>query len=321
VKTTVIGAFPKISDQPGGQELRQALHKQDRGELKASELDAVYDAVTKSAIGELEAAGIDVINDGQIRWDDLLAPFASAWTGVKRGPLERFYDNNTYFRQPTIEGPISTDGKTLVKAFKYAKSLATRQLKAAVAGPITFGTLAIDKHYKSLEDRVLAIADAIAAEVKGLGAAGATLVDVEDPGLVFDPQHIELAREAYRRIAAAGVPIALQAYFFPADRILETLASFPLAQIGVDVRSRDTTVLRRLDVFKGKTVVLGIIDARNTRLETASELGKLAEEALKLVPSDDLWLAPTTGLEYLPHDVASKKLTALAEAARGGVPA
>ncbi|HLZ48858.1 MAG TPA: hypothetical protein VKR80_09445 [Candidatus Limnocylindria bacterium] len=321
MKTTVIGAFPKISDQPGGQELRQALHKQDRGELSELELDAVYDAVTGSAIKELEAAGIDVINDGQIRWDDLFAPFASAWKGVSRGPLERFYDNNTYFRQPTIEGPISSDGKTLVKAFSYAKSIATRELKAAVAGPMTFATLAIDKHYRSLEDRVLAIADALAADVNGLGAAGATLVDVEDPGLVFAPQHIELAREAYRRIAAAGVPLAVQPYFFPADRILEALASFPVAQVGIDVRSRETTALRRLDVFKGKTVVLGIVDARNTRLESASELGKIADEALKLVPSESLWLAPTTGLEYLPHDVASKKLAALAEAARGGVPA
>jgi len=162
VKTTVIGAFPKISDQPGGQELRQALHKQDRGELKEHELDAVYDAVTTSAIGELEAAGIDVINDGQVRWDDLLAPFASAWKGVKRGPLERFYDNNTYFRQPMIDGPITSDGTTMVKAFRFAKTIAARELKAAVAGPITFATLSIDKHYRSLEDRVLAVADDLA---------------------------------------------------------------------------------------------------------------------------------------------------------------
>ena len=321
MKTTVIGAFPKISDQPGGQELRQALHKQDRGELSELELDAVYDAVTASAIKELEAAGIDVINDGQIRWDDLLAPFASAWTGVQRGPLERFYDNNTYFRQPTIDGPISSDGQTLVKGFTYAKSIATRDLKAAVAGPITFATLSIDTHYRSFEDRVLAVADAIAADVKGLGSAGATLVDVEDPGLVFAPQHIELAREAYGRIAGAGVPLAVQPYFFPADRILEALASFPVDQVGIDIRSRETTALRRLDAFKGKTVVLGIVDARNTRLESAGELAKIADEALKLVPSESLWLAPTTGLEYLPHDVASKKLAALAEAARGGVPA
>lgn len=321
MKTTVVGAFPKISDAPGGQELRQALHKQDRGQLSTSDLDTVYDTVTAGAIKELEAAGIDVINDGLIRWDDLLAPFATAWSGVKRGPLERFYDNNTYFRQPTIDGPIASDGTTLVKSFTYAKSVATHELKVSVAGPITFATLAIDNHYTSLEDRVLAVADAIAADVKGLGAAGATLVDVEDPGLVFAPQHIEVAREAYKRIAAAGVPIAVQPYFFPADRILETLASFPVAQFGIDVRSRETTAMRRLDAFKGKTVVLGIVDARNTRLETASELGKIVEDALKLVPSDLLWLSTTTSLEYLPHDVATKKLAALAEAARGGVPA
>ncbi len=321
VKTTVVGAFPKISDAPGGQELRQALHKQDRGELTVSDLETVYDTVTAGAIKELEAAGIDVINDGQIRWDDLLAPFANGWSGVKRGPLERFYDNNTYFRQPTIDGPIRSDGKTLVKSFTYARSVATHQLKAAVAGPITFATLAIDHHYKSLEDRILAVADAIAADVRGLGAAGVTLVDVEDPGLVYAPQHIEVAREAYKRIAAAGVPIAVQPYFFPADRILEALASFPIAQFGIDVRSRETTAMRRLDAFKGKTVVLGVVDARNTRLETARELDKLVEDALRLVPPESLWLSTTTGLEYLPHDVATKKLTALAQAARGGVPA
>src|SRR4029077_2416813 len=94
--------------------------------------------VTRGAIGELEAAGIDVINDGQIRWDDLLAPFATAWSGVHRGPLERFYDNNTYFRQPTIDGPITSDGTTLVKAFQLAKTIAARELKGARGGPVNF---------------------------------------------------------------------------------------------------------------------------------------------------------------------------------------
>ena len=321
MRTTVIGAFPKISDDPGGQQLRQALHKHDRGELDDRGLDAVYDAVTASAIHELEAAGIDVINDGQVRWDDLLAPLASSWHGVKRGPLERFYDNNTYFRQPVISAAIRSDGQALAAAYRHARSIATQELKAAICGPITFATLAIDEHYRSLEERTLAVADAIAAEVRALGAAGATLVDVEDPGLVYAPQHVELAREAYVRIAEAGVPLAIQPYFFPADRIIEALASFPVAQVGLDVRSRETTALRRLDVFKEKVVVLGVVDARNTRLETAGDLARLVDEALKLVPTDRLWLAPTTGLEYLPHDVARKKLAALAEAARGGVPA
>lgn len=317
MRTTVIGAFPKISDQPGGQELRRALHRHDRKELDTGGLDAVFDSTTRRVIGEIEAVGVDVINDGQVRWDDICAPFARAWGGMSRGALERFYDNNTYFRQPVIEDQVTTDGSTLVRDFTTARGIARAELKAAVCGPLTFATLAVDRHYRTLEDRTLAIADAIAAEIRGLGAAGATLVDVEDPALVAQPQHIELAREAYGRLAAAGVPLAVQTYFFAADRILESLASFPVAQIGLDVRSRETTALKRLDAFK-QTVVLGVIDARNTRLEREAEVGKLVDEALLLVPAERLWLAPTTGLEYLPHKVATDKLYALVNIARSG---
>jgi 5-methyltetrahydropteroyltriglutamate--homocysteine methyltransferase len=320
VKTTVIGAYPKISDEH--QDLRRALHRHDRGELEADGLAGVLDESTRWAIGELDWAGIDVINDGQIRWDDLLAPFARAWSGCDRGPLERFYDNNTYFRQPVITGAITTAGTTLVRDFEFARREARGELKAAVCGPLTFATLAEDSHYRTLEDRILAVADAIAAEVRGLGKAGATLVDVEEPALVAHPEHFALARAAIERIAAAGVPLALQTFFFPADPLLDALAAFPVAQIGIDVRSRETHVLEKLNTVR-QTVVLGIVDARNTRVETERELVGLIEAALKKVPADHLWLAPTTGLEYLPHDVAVQKLKALVAAvhATGGVKA
>ena len=323
MKTTVIGAFPKVSDEPSGQQLRTGLHKHDRGEIDDRALDQVYEATTRAAIAELEQAGIDVLNDGQIRWDDLFSPFARAWKNVQRGPLERYYDNNTYFRQPVVRGPITSDGNSVTADLTLARSATQREVKGAVCGPLTFATLCIDEHYRSLETLTLAVADAIAAEVAGLGKAGCTLVDIEDPAIVVHPQHIELAREAYQRIARAGVPIAVQTYFFPADRVLESLASFPVAQVGIDVRSRDTTVLRRLDAIRERTIVLGIVDARNTRLETEREVASLIEEALKLVPQERLWVAPTTGLEYLPHDVATKKLAALVSGARaaGGVPA
>ena len=320
MKTTVIGAYPKISDEH--QDLRRALHRHDRGELEADGLAAVLDESTRWAIGELDWAGIDVINDGQVRWDDMLAPFARAWNGCDRGPLERFYDNNTYFRQPVITGPITTAGTTLVRDFEFARREARGELKAAVCGPLTFATLAEDSHYRSLEDRTLAVADAIAAEIRGLGKAGATLVDVEEPALVAHPEHFALARAAIERLAAAGVPLALQTYFFPADPLLEALAAFPVAQIGIDVRSRETHVLEKLNTVR-QTVVLGVVDARNTRVETERELVGFIEAALKKIPADYLWLAPTTGLEYLPHDVAVQKLKVLVAAAHatGGVKA
>ena len=139
MKTTVVGAFPKNSDER--QDLRRALHKLDRDELDVAGIDRVYNETTAWAIGEIEAAGIDVINDAQIRWDDLLAPLAAAWGNVERGPLERFYDNNTYFRQPIISGAIDSDGQALVGPYKSAKGVAKRELKAAMCGPLTFATL------------------------------------------------------------------------------------------------------------------------------------------------------------------------------------
>jgi 5-methyltetrahydropteroyltriglutamate--homocysteine methyltransferase len=319
VKTTVIGAYPKISDED--QELRRALHRADRGELDDAGLAKVFDDTTRRAIAEIENAGVDVVNDGQVRWDDLLAPFARAWHGTERGPLERFYDNNTYFRQPVITGAIESDGQTLVNDFAFARKAARAELKAAICGPLTFATLtAEDRHYRSLEDRTLAVADALAAEIRGLGKAGAKLVDVEEPALVARPDLIALARAAFDRLAKAGVPLAVHPYFFPADPLLDQLASFPVAQVGIDARSRDTKALEGLRAFK-QTVVLGIVDARNTRVETVRESAELVESALRNVPAERLWLSTTTGLEYLPHDIAIRKLGALVSAARaaGGV--
>ncbi len=324
MKTTVIGAFPKISDAPGGQELRRALHRFDRGEIDAGALDEVFDVVTREAIAELEAAGIDVVNDGQIRRDDLFAPFARSWTGVSRGattttPLDRFYDSNTYYRQPVIDGAIRTGGRTFVRDFTFARSVVTHELKAAVCGPLTFATHAQDRHYATLEDRTLAVADALAAEIRGLGAAGATLVDVEDPAVVARPELIALARAAYERLAKANVPLAIQPYFFPADRVIDQLATFPVAQVGIDLRSRDTDALARLAPLRTRTVVLGAVDARNTRLETTDEVARTVEAAAKTLGADRVWVAPTTGLEYLPHDIASKKLAVLVEGARAAM--
>ena len=324
MKTTVIGAYPKISDDPAGQELRRALHRADRDEIDQAALAEVFDATTKRVISEMESAGIDVINDGQIRWDDLLAPFARAWKGVSRDPLERFYDNNTYFRQPVITERIASDGATLARDLTFARGVAKAQLKAAVCGPLTFSSLtAEDRVYRSLEDRTLAVAGAIAAEVKGLAGAGATLVDIEEPAIVARPDLIALARRAYEAIAAAGVTVALQAYFFPADRILDELATFPVTQVGIDLRSRDTKVLDRVAALKGKTVVLGVVDARNTRLESADDVARAIDVASRALGHENVWAAPTTGLEYLPHDVALRKMAVLVEGAHlaAGVPA
>ena len=330
MNTTVVGAYPKISDEH--QELRRALHKADRGELDDAGLAVAFDEATEWAIGELADVGIDVINDGQIRWDDLLAPFAKAWRNCERGPLERFYDNNTYFRQPIIKGPIETDGQTLVRDFTFAdgKLRGRAQLKAAVCGPLTFATLtAEDHHYKDLETRTLAIADALAKELAGLGAAGAKIVDVEEPALAAHPELVDLEADGALFTPAGNRKLAL----FVEQEIKRDLnqakneRAIPLA--GNEAEQKRVNALRPRTQTDGSaawkgTVSLGVIDARNTRIETPRETGELVDAALKQLRDERrLILSTTTGLEYLPHDVARKKLNALVDAARAakGVPA
>src|SRR5207245_9264466 len=98
----------------------------------------------------------------------------------------------------------------------------------AICGPLTFATLtAQDGRYRSLEERTLAVADALAGELRGLARAGAALVDVEEPALAAHPEHVALARAAFERLAKGGVALALHPYFLPLDGLLDELASFP----------------------------------------------------------------------------------------------
>ena len=106
ITTTVIGAYPKIGDDLSLQTLRRALHDFDRGAIDQSTLDAEFDRATERAVREIDSAGIDVPNHGCVRWDDLFAPFVRVWRNVSREGLERWFDNNTYFRIPVVSGPI-----------------------------------------------------------------------------------------------------------------------------------------------------------------------------------------------------------------------
>lgn len=316
MRTTVIGAHPKISDDPAGQELRRALHEHDRGEIDEAALEAVCDAVTVRALGELEAAGIDVVNTGLVRWDDLFSPFARAWRNVRLEALERYFDNNTYFRIPAVGGPISVARAATVAEFRFARGHATRPVKGTLCGPLTFARLASDRHYRDRRALALAVAGALREEILVLEREGCELLDVEEPALARWPEDAAYAEEVYREIGrGVRARLAVHLTMFPADGVLEIAARLPVAVVGIDLRSRPTRALDRIDVLPGE-VVLGIVDARNTRLETADDLARAIDRAAARVGPERLWLAPTTALEYLPHDVALQKLRVLVAASR-----
>jgi len=318
ITTTVIGAYPKIGDELPLQALRRALHERDRGGIDEAALDAEFDTGTERAVRELDEAGVDVLNHGCIRWDDLFSPFVRAWRNVSREALERWFDNNTYFRVPVVSGALEVRAPATVREYEVARRTTKRRVKGALCGPFTFARLSEDRHYRDRSALALAVATALRAEVDALGAAGCDLVDIEEPALARWPEDLRsgAVRRVYDVLAQGSrVGIALQLSMFPADAAIEHVAQLPVAQIGVDVRSRPTRVLERISLER-QTLVLGVVDARNTKLESPDEIARLVETAARRVDISRLWLAPTTSLEYLPHDIARAKLRVLAEGAR-----
>ena len=316
ITTTVLGAYPKIGDDLSLQSLRRALHEFDRGAIDQGVLDAEFDHATERAVREMDQAGVDVPNHGCMRWDDLFAPFARVWRNVSREALERWFDNNTYFRIPVVNGAIEPTGAATVRELEVARRTTTRRVKGALCGPFTFARLADDRYYRDRVALAGAVATALRSELAALAAAGCDFVDVEDPALARWPEDAADARHVYELLARdAPVKIGVHLSMFPSDAVAGRLDELPVAQIGIDVRSRPTRALERIRLAD-QTLVLGAVDARNTKLETPDEVARLIDDASRRVDISRLWIAPTTSLEYLPHDVARDKLRVLVEGAR-----
>ena len=317
ITTTVIGAYPKIGDDLASQSLRRALHQFDRGELDQAALDAEFDGTTARVVREMDDSGVDVLNHGCARWDDLFGPFVRVWTNVSREALERYFDNNTYFRVPVVTGAMTSRAPATVAELQVARAATRKPVKGSVCGPLTFARLAEDRHYGSREALAAAAARALRGEIDALASAGCELVDVEEPALARWPEDIAFAPRVYAELAkGARAKLALQLSMFPADRLAERVADLPFALIGVDLRSRPTHVLERIALSPAQTLVLGVVDARNTKLETADEIARLVDAAAHRVDLARVWVAPTTSLEYVPLDIARAKLRVLVEGAR-----
>ena len=137
IQTTVVGNYPRIGDRHELQKLRRALAQRDRGELSGEDLARVEDEVTREVLEEQANAGTSLVTDGQIRWGDAQTYIAGNLEGIKITGLLRYFDSNTYFRQPVVEGPVRWKRPILVRDFQFAKEHSSRPVKPVLTGPLT----------------------------------------------------------------------------------------------------------------------------------------------------------------------------------------
>lgn len=317
MKTTVVGSYPKIPDPPAPGRWRTSVERLQRGEITPEELHRVEDEVTTEVLAEMTQAGIDVVTDGQIRWEDGQTYFARRLGGFTLNGLQRYFDTNVYYRQPVSEGEVTWPGPISVADYTFASARSPHPVKPVVTGPFTLAVLSRDEFYGNLDQFVMALASALNQELKALAGAGAAVIQVDEPGLLVRRDRFPLFRRAME-VLWEGVDAerALYTYFGHIDGLYPALLDIPVDTLGLDfiAGARNWEVLRRAKFTKA--LGLGILDARNTKMETPGMVAEACRRATAIVPASALHVGPSAGLEFLPRHVARRKLEVLAVGAR-----
>lgn len=318
---TAVSHYPKVGDAPGQQKLRQAINRLDRGEVDRAEVDRIAADLTTEVIAEQVEAGLDLVTDGQIRWQDPVTYLAQGLEGFEITGLLRWFESNTYYRQPVATGPIRWTRPLLVDDFRFAREHSPKPVKALVTGPYTIATLSHTRHHASHQEFVLEVARALNQELRALAAEAPPWIQVDEPAIANNisvryPRDFDVFREAMRVLTeGVEVPLSLYVYHGSADDV-PGLLELPFDLIGLDLvqGARSWSLLERWPAGKG--LGLGVVDARNVRLEEPHALAAAVRRAADAAGTEDVHVSPSCGLEFLPRDVARAKLGRVAEAAR-----
>jgi 5-methyltetrahydropteroyltriglutamate--homocysteine methyltransferase len=317
LKTTMVGNYPKITEDKTQANLRLALNKFDQKEITLAELEKVYQETTKRVIKEEEEAGLDILTDGQIRWDDLVTPFAKNINGFEIDGLLRFFDNNVYYRRPVVKSKLSFRNYSVVEEFKFVQKNSSLKVKPVVVGALTLAKLSLDEFYNDEEKLILELAEILHKEALRLDRENAEIIQIDEPSLYYNPDDIDLVEKSLRIITPGlKAKIALYLYFGSIKDLVPKLFDLPVDIIGIDIISKPENFRLILDYNGEKEIGLGCVDARNTKMETESELFAFFEKITQRIPSDKIYINPSCGLEFLPHADAFKKLKNMVSAVK-----
>ncbi|MCS7206897.1 MAG: methylcobamide--CoM methyltransferase [Dehalococcoidia bacterium] len=315
--TTVVGHYPKIGGRSRAPNLRTAIANYDAGKISLEELHRVEDEVTKEVLAEQAQAGIDLLTDGQIRWEDGQTYFARRIGGFSINGLVRYFDTNTYYRQPVAEKRLSWQGPISVRDYQFARQHSPKPVKPVVTGPYTLARLSLYPAYPDLETFVLHLADILNQELLTLQAENPPLIQVDEPAILKWKDDFPLFQKAMQRLTrGVTVPLALQTWFRDLNGLYPDFFRLPFQVFGLDfvLGKANYTIIRSFP--SDKILGLGCVDARNTKLETVDDVVDCVRRVKPLVGLDRLYLSPSCGLEYLPRDRAYEKLVRLVDGAR-----
>jgi 5-methyltetrahydropteroyltriglutamate--homocysteine methyltransferase len=329
--TSLVGSYP----QPEWLIDRKSLAGRFPPRVRAKELwrvapqwlEQAQDDATLIAIRDQEQIGLDIITDGEMRRESYSNRFATALDGVDIDNPGTALDRSGHPNPvPRVVGRVSRRHPVEVRDVQFLRANTDRPIKMTVPGPFTMSQQAQNDFYKDEAEMALDYAAAVNAEIKDLFAAGADIVQIDEPYMQARPEKARqyglMALDAalsgvYGRTAvhicfgyAAIIHVRPSGYSF-----LPELAGSLVRQVSIETAQSnlDCSVLEKLPM---KTIILGVLDLSDMTIETPEKVALRIRRALDHVPAERIVVAPDCGMKYLPRGVAYRKLQAMVAGAK-----
>ena len=331
IPTTLVGSYP----QPDWLIDRERLLGSLPPRVRARELWRVpepflaeaQDDATALAIRDFERVGLDIVGDGEIRRESYSNRFATALEGMDvDNPAMVAGRTGRENAVPRVVGPVRRTRPVEVDDLRFLRAHTDRPVKITVPGPFTMSRQAANEAYAEVAELAMDLAAAVNEEIRDLFAAGADVVQIDEPWLQAHPDEARAYAVAAIDRALEGIEgtTALHTCFGyahvvtdkpPGYSFLAELDDCAVDQIAIESAQPrlDLSILREI---REKTVILGVLDlSADAPVETADEVAARIEAALAFIAPERLQVAPDCGMKYLPRDVAFAKLRALVEGA------
>jgi len=325
--TTVVGSMPQpewlIDRAKLAGRFPPRVRARELWRIPAAYLDEAQNDATVLAIRAQEQAGLDIVTDGEIRRESYSNRFATALEGVDLDNPGTALDRSGHPNPvPRVVGPIRRKHAVQVDDLKFLRAHTDRQVKVTVPGPFTMAQQAqIDAYGGSREAAALDYARAVNEEIRDLFAAGADVVQIDEPYMQARPEEarafglnaLNRALEGVTGTTAVHICFGYAAIIHARPSgysFLSELAGCSCRQVSVET-AQSNLDCSTLTPLAGKKVLLGVLDLADPKVETPELVATRIRRALPYVPAENIILAPDCGMKYLPRETAVEKLKAM----------
>ena len=307
----VTGVLPRSS------KLIEKTRAYERRKISEKELEESFEKATENAIKAQISAGLNYVTDGMLKWQDLLRPFTENLNGITVGSLTRWFNNNTFYRQPIITDHVKREKDVVNKIMQLEKLPKNLPWKAILPAPYTFVSLSENQYYKDEAEFMFKFAEIINEEIKSLTETGFSYIQLSDPALVYEPLAPKFKKEKLALVndvletAVKGTTAktCLQTFFGDFSNILPEALDFPVDHLGIDFYETDFEKLKEYSFEKG--VALGLVDSRSSLVEGQDELVAAAKETIESIYRsriEEVFICPNCDLDFLPWERAEEKM-------------